>query len=135
MYSDICIELCKMVWKPKNFADQEGFFRKQFSIFTAKISDNLFLVIDHNFRIFPIFHIFAACNVVFYSFFTRKTPISENNSFTTPFFTLFMLSHASDKHYFSKYWGDGCMGSHPHLKFWGPAPPVPPRSPPVNLSH
>jgi len=43
----------------------------------------------------------------------------------TPFFTLFMLSHASDKHYFSKYWGDGCMGR-PHLKFWGDRPPVPP---------
>src|SRR6218665_375231 len=59
------------------------------------------------------------CNVVFDPFFTRKTPISENNSFRTPFFfTLFVLSHASDKHYFSKYWGtDAC------------------RSPPVNLSH
>ena len=33
--------------------------------FTANISDDLLLVIDHDFRIFPIFHIFAACNIVF----------------------------------------------------------------------
>src|SRR6218665_955212 len=98
----------------------KNFFRKK-SIFTAKISDDPFLVIDHDFRIFPIFHIFAACNVVFDPFFARKTPISEYNSFTTPFFTLFVLSRPSDKHYFSKYRGNGCMG---HLKFFwgGPSP-------------
>src|SRR6218665_995650 len=26
---------------------------------------------------------------------------------------------------FSKYWGDGCMGRHPHLKFGGTVPPAP----------
>src|SRR6218665_2674624 len=49
-----------------------------------------FLVIDHDFWIFPIFfkifHIFAACNVVYDPFFTRKIHISENNSLMTPFF-------------------------------------------------
>src|SRR6218665_2551341 len=124
MYSDICIELCKMVRKPKNFADQEGFFRKQFSIFTAKISDDLFLVIDHNFRIFPIFHIFVACNVVFYSFFTRKTPISENNSFTTPFL-LCSCFRTHPTNTTSQNMGGRMHGPSPHLKFWGTVPPIP----------
>src|SRR6218665_1495357 len=82
-----------------------------------------------------IFHIFAACNVVYDPFFIRKTTISQNNSFTTPFFTLFVLSHTFDKHYFSKYWEDGCMGRHPISNFGGTVPPVPFMSPPVNLSQ
>src|SRR6218665_302783 len=40
-------------------------------------------------------------------------------------FTLFMLSYAPYKHYFSKYWGDGCMG-HPHLRFFGGTVPIVP---------
>src|SRR6218665_1995723 len=59
-------------------------------------------------------------------FFTGKTPISQNNYLMTPFFTLFMLSHASDKHYFSKYWGrDGCMGRPPPQILRGPSPQSP----------
>src|SRR6218665_1725450 len=30
------------------------------------------------------------------------------------------------QHYFSKYWGEQCMGRPPHLKFWGDRPPSPP---------
>src|SRR6218665_3269772 len=50
----------------------------------------------------------------------------------TPFFTQFVLSHASDNTvgYFLKYWGDGCMGR-PHLKFFGRPSPSPPKSPPM----
>src|SRR6218665_3285659 len=45
--------------------------------------------------------------------------------------TLFVLSRASDKHYFSKYWGTDAWAV-PHLKFfWGPSPQFPPRSPPL----
>ena len=37
------------------------------------------------------------------------------------------------QHYFSKYWGDGCMGRPFHLKFWGESVyPSPPRSPPLH---
>jgi len=32
-------------------------------------------------------------------------------------FTLFVLSRASEQHYFSKYWGNGYMGR-PHLTFF-----------------
>src|SRR6218665_940656 len=64
------------------------FFGK-ISIFTGKISDDLFLVIDQVFLIFPfffqIFSIFTVLNVVYVPFFTRQTTISENNSLMTPF--------------------------------------------------
>ena len=54
----------------ENFADQDfrmTLFRKKLYIFTAKISDDLFL------------------NVVYHPFLTRTTTISEKNSFITPF--------------------------------------------------
>src|SRR6218665_1950675 len=58
---------------------------------------------------------------------SREKPLfSENNSLMTPFFTLFVLSHASDKHYCSKYWGDGCLGRPHTSNFWGDRPPSPP---------
>src|SRR6218665_3366559 len=69
-----------------------------------------------------IFRFFTVRNIVYDPFFTRKTPISESNSLMTPFFTLFVLSRASDKHYFSKYWGDGCMGRPPNSIFGGNVP-------------
>src|SRR6218665_2285857 len=66
------------------------FFSGKISIFRVKISDDIFLVIDLLFRIFPffsqIFPFFTMLNVVYDPFITRKTP----------FFTLFILSHALD---------------------------------------
>jgi len=101
-------------------------FKKKISIFTAEISDDFFIV-DH---VFQIFHIFTVWNVVYDPFFTRKIPVSENNSFMAPFFTLFILSHASEQHYFSKYWGDRCMGRPPpQFVFLGAVPLSPPRFP------
>ena len=75
------------------FADQDfwmTFFSGKNFHFTPKISDDLFLVIDQVFRISPffsqIFRIFTMLNVVYDPFLTRKTP----------FFTLLILSSASD---------------------------------------
>src|SRR6218665_1143217 len=80
-------------------------------IFMAKISDDLSLIIDQVFRIFPffylIFRIFTMLNVVYDPFLTRKSP----------FFYSFHTFTYIGQHYFSKYWGD--------------VPPVPPRSPPL----
>jgi len=39
----------------KCFADKDEVFSEKYSIVAAKISDNLFLVIDQVFRIFPLF--------------------------------------------------------------------------------
>src|SRR6218665_610614 len=125
MNLSICGDLAPSLGERKKFRRPRTILGKQFPFSRPKFLMTLFKVIDHDFRIFPISHIFAACNVVFDPFFTRKTPISKNNSFKTPFFTLFVLSHASDKHYFSKYWGDGCMGRHPISNFGGTVPQSP----------
>src|SRR6218665_3188705 len=85
-----------------------------------------FLVIDLVLRIFSffshIFRMFTKLSVVYDHFLTRKTIFHSVHAFT----------HIR-QHYFSKYWGDQCMGSPPHLKFWGDRPPSPPRSPPLNI--
>ena len=109
----------------KYFAFWITSFRKK-SIFTPKISDDFVLVIDHDFWIlsifFKTFYVSAACYVVYDPFFTRKTPISKNNSLLKPSFTLFVISHASDKHYFSKYLGRRMHGPSLTSNFWGRPP-------------
>src|SRR6218665_1730819 len=77
------------------------FFSGKISIITPKNSDDLFFFSHRpDFLIFPFFfqilRIFTVLNVVYAPFFTRKTTISEKNFLTTPFFTLFVLSRASD---------------------------------------
>src|SRR6218665_2143993 len=96
-------------------------FSETISILAAKIADDLFLVIDQVFRISPfflsqIFRIFTMFNVVYvyYPFLTRKTTSSEKNSFIWHlFFTLFVLSRASDNITSQNIGGDGCMGRPP----------------------
>src|SRR6218665_212935 len=99
------------------------FFPQKIPVFTAKISDDLFLVIDQVFRIFPffsqIFRIFTILNVVYDPFLTRKNTI---------FYSVHTFA-CIRQHYFSKYWGDGCMGV-PTSNFGGPSP-SPSRSPPL----
>jgi len=88
------------------------------SYFHGKISDNLFFLVIHQvfwifsffyqiFRIFPMFNVVKLTS--FYSFHTFPRIRQD---------------------YFSKYWGDRCMG-HPRLKFFGGRPPSPPRSRPL----
>src|SRR6218665_3412070 len=102
------------------------FFGRQISVFEAKISYDLFCH-RPDFLDFPffsqIFPIFAMLNVIFDPFLTRKTP----------FFTLFILSRASDNTTSLNIWGP-MHGQSPHLRFfWGDRPPSPPpRSPPLN---
>src|SRR6218665_3405347 len=88
-------------------------FRKKNSIFTPKISDDLFLVID---QVFQILRFFTLLNVVYDLFFTRNTTISEKNSLIAPFF-------------YSVRTGDQCMGRPPPQILGEPSHPVPPRSP------
>src|SRR6218665_2147046 len=99
------------------------FFSEKISIFRAKISDDIFLVIDLVFRMFPffsqIFRIFTMLNVVYHPFLTRKTP----------FFTLFLLSRTYDDTTSQNIGGTNAWAV-PHLKFfWEPSP----RSPPCYL--
>ena len=108
--------------------DGKNFRRPRFPFSRPKFLMTSFLVIDQVFRFFlsfpRIFRIFTMLNVVYDPFLTRKTPC----------LTLFTLSRASIRqHYFSKYWGDGCMGRPPTSNlFGGTVPPVPSRSPPLS---
>src|SRR6218665_525630 len=76
------------------------FFEKNYHFRVLKFSWPFFVGIDQVFLIFPFFfqilRIFTVLNVVYHPFLTRTTTISEKNSLTTPFFTLFILSRASD---------------------------------------
>src|SRR6218665_3028038 len=109
------------------------FFGEKISIFTAKISDDLFfLVIDPVFRISPFFRVFTMLNVVYDPYLTTKTAISENNSLYDTFFTLFVLFARLRQHCFSKYWGGPMHGTSPPPQTLGETvPPSPPRSPPL----
>ena len=62
----------------------------------------------------------------------EKNPYFRKQFFDDTFFTLFVLVRASDKYYFSKYWGTDPWAV-PQLKFWGNRPPIPPRSPPMMI--
>jgi len=91
------------------------------SIFTPKISDDFFLVID---QVFQILCFFTVLSVVYDPFFTRKITISDKNSLR-PLFTLFVLSRASDNTASLNIGGTNAWVV-PHLKFWGDCPPSPP---------
>src|SRR6218665_1593145 len=95
----------------------------------ANFSDFPFLFLE-----FPYLY-YVKCPVSpFRPLLTRKTTISEKNSFMTPFFNLFVLSRASDNTT-SQNIGGRMHGPFPHLKFFGDRPPVSPtcRSPPLVL--
>src|SRR6218665_4036876 len=88
-----------------------------------------FLVIDHFFRIYPfffqIFHIFTniytMLNVVYDPFLTRKTTISEKNSFMTIFLLCSYFS-ALPTTLLLKILGDGCIGRPPPQILGGQSP-------------
>src|SRR6218665_3779619 len=87
-------------------------------IFAAKISHDLFFVIDQIFLIFPffsqIFPMFAMLNVIFDPFLTGKTP----------FFTLFILSRTSDNSTSLNIGGTNAWAV-PTSNFGGPSPHSP----------
>src|SRR6218665_4158491 len=69
---------------------------------------------------------------VFYRFFTRKKPISENNSLMTHFL-LCSCFRTHPTNTTSQNIGVTDAWAVPHLKFWGDRPPVPHRSPPMHM--
>ena len=111
------------------------FRRPKFSFLRQKFLMTFF---NKVYRIFPffshIFRIFTMLNVVYDPFFTRKSAISENNSLTTPFFTLFVLSRASDNTT-SPNIGETDAWAVPTSNFGGTVPQSPPRSPPLIDCH
>src|SRR6218665_4119112 len=94
------------------------FFRKKFSFSRSK-----FLMTFFSHR--PYFVDFPYLFVKYDPFFTRKSPISENKSLITPFFTLFILSRASDNTTSLNIGGTDAWAAHPTSNFGGTVPPVP----------
>src|SRR6218665_1572887 len=73
---------------------------------------------------------FAMLNVVYDL--TITTAISQKKSLMTPFFTLFVLSRASDNTTSQNIKGTDAWAVPPHLQFfWRDRAPSPPRSPPL----
>src|SRR6218665_2987557 len=105
-------------------------FREKISILTAKISDDLFLVIHQVFLIFPfisqIFRFFTMLNVVYDPFHTRKTTIFRKISVMTPF-KLCSCFNAHPTTLLLKILGEGRMhGPSPTSSFGGTVPQSPP---------
>src|SRR6218665_1158051 len=110
------------------------FFRKKFPfsrpkfIMTFLKSLTRFLGFSLSFPRFSVS--FTMFNVVYDPFITRTTTISEKNPFMTHFFTLCVLSRASDNTTSQHIWETDAWAV-PDFKFGGTVPPVPPRSPPL----
>ena len=112
-----------------NYISDDVFVGKN-SHFYTQISDDLFLVIDQVFSdffyLFQIFHIFALLNVMYDPFFTRKTPISENNYFLDDtFFLLCSYFRAHPTTLLLKILGGRMHGPSPP-QYLGDRPPSPP---------
>src|SRR6218665_3857413 len=98
------------------------------------VIDQVFLILTLSFQILCIFIVSDVSNVVYDPFFTTKSSLSTKNSLTTPIFYSVQAFAPMPQHYFSKYWGDQCIGRPPPQIFvWGAVSPVPPRSPPMVL--
>jgi len=61
----------------------------------------------------------------------EKHYFRNENSFVTPYFTLFLLSHASDNTTSQNIGGSDAWAVPPTSNFSGTVSPVPPRSPPL----
>jgi len=99
-----------------------------------------FLVIYHVSQILPIFFFWflylycVECRM--WPFFTKITPISENNSMMTPFLKLCSCFYAHPTNtILLKILGHGCISRPPTSNLLGGVPPVPPRSPPMWRRH
>src|SRR6218665_1359644 len=93
-------------------------YKEKISIFTPTISDDCFLVIDHVFRHFGFPYL------LYDPFFTTKTPISENNSLMTPFYSVRAFARIRQTLLLNLL-GGRMRGPSPHLKFGGIVPQSP----------
>jgi len=137
-YSIPVAETWRRLWGDgKKFADQDFWITFSYdrnSIFTPNISDDV--IFSHRtwfldfFLSFSRFFISLLPVMSYMSLSSQEKPLLQQ-IIPRHLFTLFMLSYAPYKHYFSKYWGGRMHGPSPPQIFWGDRPPSPPRSPPV----
>src|SRR6218665_1388543 len=57
---------------------------------------------------------------------SQQKSLFQQNSLTTPIFPSLQAFAPIPQHYFSKYWGDQCMGRPPPQIWGGDRPPSPP---------
>ena len=91
-------------------------------------SGKLFLVIG---QVFLIFRIFTVLNVVYDPLSTRKSTISEKNSFMTPFLYFFRIFALISDNTTSQNIGGKDAWAVPPPQILGGPSPSPPRSPPL----
>src|SRR6218665_3478366 len=103
------------------------FFPEIMSIFTPTHFDDLFF--SHRPEVFQILRFFTVLNAVYYPFFTKKHYFRKEFLDKTIFSSVRTFALIR-QHYFSKYWGDQCMGRPPPQILGGTAPPTPPPHPP-----
>jgi len=84
--------------------------------------------IDQVFQIFPFFP-YVKCRI-----WPFPHTAHDKDTRKTAFFTLFILSRASDNTTSENIGGGTDAWAVPHLKFWEIVPPVPPRSPPLRIT-
>ena len=101
----------------QNFADQDDVFSEKISIFAAKISDDLFLVID---QVFSNFRIFILLDVVLHD--PSYITLSSQEK---PFFLLFSYFRAHPTTLLLKILGGRMHGPSPTSNFGGPSPQSP----------
>src|SRR6218665_1735705 len=95
------------------------FFSGKISIFTPKIHDDFFL----GFSDFPYLYC-VKCRI--WHFLSEKNHYFRKEFLDDTFFYSVRTFARIRQHYFSKYWGDGCMGRPPHQIFLGePSPQSP----------
>src|SRR6218665_88355 len=114
-------ETLRRVWEGRKIFSptKMTFFSEKISILVANISDDLFLVIDQVFRIFPLLPDFP--DLFFVRYRTQPFPHKKN----TFFYSFHTFAHIRQL-YFSKYWGGRMHEPSPHLKLWGDCPLSPP---------
>jgi len=99
----------------KNFSRTKIFWK--ISIFTAKISDDLFLVIDQVFfRIFSFFSQIFRILIYYVKCLIRPFPHKKN----TFFYSIHTFAR-NQQHYFSKYWEGRMHRPSPTSNFGGPS--------------
>ena len=119
------VETWRRVWGNGKFFSRTRisdwrFFGKNVPFWRPKIL-MIFLVIDQVFKIFPFFF---QIHVVYDPFFTRKAQVQKRIPWRHFFYSVRTFARVR-QHYFSKYWGDGCMGRPPTWHFWGTVPQAP----------
>src|SRR6218665_4173235 len=100
------------------------FFREKMSIFRPKISEDLFS--SHRPSFSDFFHIFAACNIVFYDRSSRENPLFQKiiPSRVTSFYSVRALQRIRPTLLLKIFGGTDAWAS-PTSNFGGTVPPVP----------